>query len=102
LPFSAKHEVQQDGNAEDEEAAPQAEDDTGATEEMLLLGYTMLLGYGTALRDDETGGGVEHDDEDEDVVVVQVLMGIGTVSVAPASRMSVEAEQEGCGGFGGM
>ena len=35
------------------------------------------------------GGGVD------DVVVVQVLMGMGTVSVAPASRMIVEAQQDG-------
>ncbi len=37
-----------------------------------------------------------------DVVVVQVLIGMGTVSVAPASRMIVEAQQDGWGGLGGM
>jgi hypothetical protein len=49
LPFSAQHEVQQLGNAEDEGTALQGEDDTGATE---LLEPD---GYGTADHDDETG-----------------------------------------------
>jgi len=63
------------------------------------MALVQVTGFGGGVEEETGfGGGVE----DDTTVVVHVLMGIGTVSVAPASRMMVEAQQDGCGGFGGM
>ena len=74
IEFSVKHEVQQEGKAEDDETAPQAvldgigaDEETGDTGELLEPdGYTddetgatgelLELGYGTALHVDEDSG----------------------------------------------